>query len=130
MDDKNTEVEAINAKFVGDPNDDFSGPTNMTMFGQDFKKGEYVELTDPAVIRKVRGHSHFQIEGEGEVEATNTGRDDLAQLGAGTGGLERLKELAQSEGVDFDPEDQSLDKAKLMRKIRAKRKADAKENEE
>lgn len=121
MDDKN-EAETVNARFVGDPADDFSGPSNISMFGQDFEKGEFVTLKDPAVIRKVRGHSHFEIEGEGEVRKTETDTDELAALAGGTGGLERLKEVAQAEGVEFEDD---VTKPKLLKAIRAKRKADA-----
>lgn len=113
MDDK----ETINAKFVGDPADDFAGPSNISMFGVDFTKGEYVEVTDANAIRKIRGHSHFHVEGEGEVEAVHTETDDLPALG-----LEALKDLARAEGVEFQ---EDTTKAKLMKAVRAKRAADA-----
>lgn len=116
MEDKDDKT-AISARFVGDPADDFSGPSNITMFGQDFEKGEFVTLTGEAVIRKVRGHSHFEIEGEGKVEAKTTTKDELPPLG-----LEALKEVAQAEGVPFEDD---TTKPKLIKAIRAHRKANA-----
>lgn len=120
--DEAKETASVSARFVGDPADDFSGPSNVTMFGQDFEKGEFVTLTDEATIRKVRGHSHFEIEGEGRAKAKNIAKDELPPLG-----LEALKEVAQAEGVAFEDD---TTKPKLIKAIRAKRKAEADENDD
>lgn len=115
--DKN-ETAAINARFVGDPADDFSGKSNVTMFGVDFEKGEFTRVEDPDAIRKIRGHSHFEVEGEGEVKKKTVETDELPPLD-----LEALKEVARDEGVEFEDD---TTKPKLMKAIRAKRKANAK----
>ena len=120
MDNK---VEPITAAYVGDPADDFSGPSKIEMFGLEFTKGEMVEIEDATAIRKIKGHSHFHVEGDDKPEASAGGRDDLATIGAGTGGLDALKDLAKNEGVDFDEE--KATKASLIKAIRAKRKHDA-----
>ena len=117
MDEDKQNPEAISARFVGDPADDFSGPSNITMFGTDFEKGEFVTIDDPAVIRKVRGHSHFEIEGEGKVKAKATTKDELPPLG-----LEALKEVALAEVVPFEDD---TTKPKLIKAIRAARRAAA-----
>jgi len=109
---------ATMVKFVGDPNDDFSGPSSMTMFGEEFPKGEFVAITDENVLRKLRGHNHFAFQGEAAPKASGGKGDDLAQIGAGVGGLERLKDLARSEGVPFEDD---TTKPKLMKAIRAMR---------
>lgn len=116
--DEEKKVEEVKARFIGDPNDDYSGPRNISMFGQDFEKGEYVTLKGEDVIRKVRGHNHFEIEGEEVERADKPEKDDLAQIGAGVGGLEALKDVARAEGVHFEDD---VTKAKLMRAIRAHR---------
>jgi len=115
------EETAVKARFVGDPADDFSGPSSIQMFGKDFVKGEFTQIDDPAVIRKVRGHSHFEIEGEGEVQKKNVAKDELPALG-----LEALKDVARAEEVDFEDDTTA---PKLIKAIRAKRRADAKDAE-
>jgi uncharacterized protein YifE (UPF0438 family) len=51
-------------KYVGDPNDRFSGPDVVEQYGQSFKKGEVVQMkegTDEEKrnVQKLRGNSHF-----------------------------------------------------------------------
>jgi hypothetical protein len=53
-------------KYVGDPNDEFSGPQVIHSFGQTWKKGETVSVEfdeeneeDQKNLRKLQGHSHF-----------------------------------------------------------------------
>jgi len=117
----NATTSAVRVRFVGDPADDFSGPTNVSMFGQDFEKGEFTTIEDPTLIRKLRGHSHFEVEGEGKVKATNVDRDELAPLG-----LEALKEVAHAEAVPFEDD---TTKARLLKAIRAARKGAARNDD-
>lgn len=53
-------------KYVGDPNDEFSGPTVVQQYGQTWKKGESVTVelddedeADQANLRRLQGNSHF-----------------------------------------------------------------------
>lgn len=53
-------------KYVGDPNDAFSGPPVAEHFGYEFPKGEAVDVElddeneeDRATLQKLAGHSHF-----------------------------------------------------------------------
>lgn len=48
-------------KYVGDPNDEFSGPKVATHFGRSFVKDEPVELPDEdeKIANKLANHSHF-----------------------------------------------------------------------
>lgn len=51
------------AKFIGDPNDDFSGPTRMLWQKVEFRKGKFVDVPD-ALVGKLRTHNHFVVEGD------------------------------------------------------------------
>jgi hypothetical protein len=48
-------------KYVGDPNDRFSGPDTIYQYGLTWKKGEAVDVpeNDSMSLYKLRGHSHF-----------------------------------------------------------------------
>lgn len=48
-------------KYVGDPNDDFSGPKVATHFGKTFVKDEPTDLedTDEEIANRLANHSHF-----------------------------------------------------------------------
>lgn len=56
----------MKARFIGDPNDGFSGPRVLTTWGYEFEKdGAFVEVSDGRFAR----HSHFETEGEVEAAA-------------------------------------------------------------
>lgn len=114
-DTEKEEVKGASFRFVGDPSDDFSGPSSMSMFGMEFPKGEFVAVEDEAVARKLRGHSHFEEEGGEKIEKKEVVRDDLPALD-----LEAMKDVARQEGVAFEDD---TTKAKLMKAIRSHRKA-------
>lgn len=48
-------------KYVGDPNDRFSGPDVAVHFGKTFRKNEPTELADDeqAIADRLANHSHF-----------------------------------------------------------------------
>jgi hypothetical protein len=48
----------MRARFIGDPNDNGSGPDTITVFGVEFVKGEWRDVTDDRFGR----HSHFEFE--------------------------------------------------------------------
>lgn len=50
----------MKARFVGDPNDGFSGPHKITVWGVDFVKDEWQKVTNPKFAR----HSHFEFDGD------------------------------------------------------------------
>lgn len=52
--------------YIGDPNDDFSGPSELTTGGQTFAKNEPTEVDDDNedLIRRLKGHSHFAKPGD------------------------------------------------------------------
>ena len=112
--EETNEVTGTAVRFVGDPSDDFSGPSSISMFGMEFPKGAFVGVEDENVIRKLRGHSHFEFQDGTKVEKKVVNRDDLPSMG-----LEQMKEVAQAEGVAFDAD---TTKQKLMRAIRQHRK--------
>lgn len=48
--------------FIGDPNDDFSGPAEVTVYGITFQKGDAVKVDGRTKdADKFRGHSHFEV---------------------------------------------------------------------
>jgi len=108
-----TETDDAKVRFIGDPSDDFSGPSSMSKFGMEFPKGKFVAVKDPETRRKLRGHSHFEFEGDEEAEGSRRETDELPALK-----LEALKEIAAAEGVDFPA---NTTKAKLMEAIREAR---------
>lgn len=111
----------MKAKFLGDPNDDFSGPKTIRLFGRQFPQGRFVTVekigteTDKDVERilgKLSGNAHFKVaEGEGE-PAEVAARDPLDHDGNGKKGgsvkktdtVAKLKALAEKYPgeVEFD----------------------------
>lgn len=54
----------MKARFVGDPNDGFSGPQHLTCWGVEFVKGEWATVANVKFAR----HSHFEFDGDGDGE--------------------------------------------------------------
>jgi hypothetical protein len=53
----------MKAKFIGDPNDGFSGPHELVQHGVTFVKGQWSEV--PAeVFPKLARNSHFEVEAD------------------------------------------------------------------
>lgn len=52
----------MEARFIGDPNDEFSGPEALTMYDTRFPKGEWVDVAhlSAAQFAKLVGNGHFQ----------------------------------------------------------------------
>lgn len=80
------------AKFIGDPNDDFSGPSIMTLWGYSFPKGEYIEISD-TVANKVRTHNHFAVEGEEGETAEKAAVDAMS--------LDEIRDALDRAGVEY-----------------------------
>lgn len=62
----------MKAMFIGDPNDDFSGPKVLRMgFGKDeivaFAKDKFVGVSDE-IAAKLASHTHFRVE-DGDAQA-------------------------------------------------------------
>lgn len=74
-------------KYIGDPNDGFSGPQITEQFGYEWTKGEVSddlpEKTDEEkdVVKKLRGHSHFV---------------DMSEKGADSAMQQRQKDLEKN----------------------------------
>lgn len=100
--------------YIGDPKDDFGGPSEMPVWGTTFKKGvpQFVPADQMIAARKksladiLRGHSHF-VEGEDQVDGEKQ-ELELAGLRAELkmrkikfdrhDGVEKLKELLGRRG--------------------------------
>ncbi len=49
-------------KFIGDPRNDFQGAKEIEFYGLILKKGKAVKCSDPLMIAKATGSSHFVVE--------------------------------------------------------------------
>lgn len=49
-------------RFIGDPNDDYSGPSRMPWRGHTFVKGEFIDVPQSVADAALR-HTHFEVEG-------------------------------------------------------------------
>lgn len=95
--------------YVGDPKDDFSGPSEMPIWGTTFKKGvpQFVPADQMVASRKkpmasiLRGHSHF-VEGDEKVEAEKQGLE-----------LDSLRAECKARKLKFDRHD-GVDKLKEL----------------
>lgn len=77
-------------KYVGDPNDRFSGPDVAVHFGHTFRKNEVAEIPEKGddgkpnpTVAKLRGHSHFVDMSDkdevGEVERRKKAQEKLEE---------------------------------------------------
>ena len=48
-------------KFIGDPANNGHGPATIDFYGVDFPKGKAVKCSDPKIIAKAVGSSHFVV---------------------------------------------------------------------
>lgn len=101
--------------YIGDPNDDFSGPNTIEIFGLEFKKNKPALVEDAGIARKLTGHSHFINGNEEMPEGSSNTSDELPGLK-----LEELKAVAEREGVEI-PDKPT--KALLIEAIREARDA-------
>lgn len=58
----------MKARFIGDPNDDFSGPQVLTSWGQSFEFGVWTDVTSD-LGAKAATHSHFEVDANDDGEA-------------------------------------------------------------
>jgi len=78
----------MRARFIGDPNDNFSGPNVLESYGETFVKNEWASVPE-TVARKLASHSHFEVQ-----EAADP--NDLNSLK-----VAELKAIAEDRGVDL-----------------------------
>lgn len=90
-----------NVRFIGDPNDDFSGPSTIRVWGHDFRKGDYLNVPD-SVAAKAETHSHFQVEGTADLQPGETIK---------TYSSDELRDLLDQKGVEYNKQ---LGNAKLL----------------
>lgn len=67
----------MKVKYVGDPNDDFSGPRKLTVGGRTFIKDEEVDVPQGTLHNKLLGHNHFEV--EGRKEPVVEGEEDVVE---------------------------------------------------
>lgn len=98
----------MKVKYVGDPNDNYSGADEITAFGQKFIKNKTVDVkVDEATALKIAGNSHFEVTPtKGDKNNARTAADqvddagDEALLGSTTGDPEtatREQLIAQND---------------------------------
>ncbi|MDM8352896.1 hypothetical protein [Brevundimonas diminuta] len=67
------------ARFIGDPNHNGDGPDELTLYGVEFVKGEWIAV--PAnVAAKLSGNNHFEIDANDDGAADPTVEELRAQL--------------------------------------------------
>lgn len=49
-------------RYVGDPNDNLSGPETLEMFGMKFPRDEWVDVQEGPECEKLSGNSHFDAD--------------------------------------------------------------------
>jgi hypothetical protein len=100
----------MQAKFIGDPNDDFSGPRVYSFRGVDFPKGKWVPLTDAVTFAKCEGSSHFETSNETVAANAEPGAELTGGLGEDVleapGGDDSLFNGAPVEAFDQDGDGQ------------------------
>jgi hypothetical protein len=57
----------MKARFVGDPNDNGSGPDVLTVWGVEFQKGKWTDVGSDVRFSR---HSHFEFSEDGKVRNT------------------------------------------------------------
>lgn len=55
-------------RFIGDPLDGFDGPDRFTWMGVEFSRDEWAEVSDPFMVAKLDGHSHYERDDDGEAD--------------------------------------------------------------
>lgn len=87
-------------KYVGDPNDNGSGPDSVTMFGVTTEKGKTTtlpkSLTDEQVA-KFEGNSHFEVTGGEKSAPADTA--DGGDLASTTGDPETALPVARTDMI-------------------------------
>jgi hypothetical protein len=88
----------MRVRFIGDPRHGGEGPDRLSLFGVEFVKGQWVEVSD-AFPKKVARHSHFEVDTDGDGQPGPTLEELRAELDAKgiayhhKAGVKRLLEL-------------------------------------
>lgn len=64
-------------RFIGDPNDDYSGPRVLKILDLEFPRDEWVEVPEGAVADKLDGHNHFDADYGDAIASDGSMIDDL-----------------------------------------------------
>ncbi len=75
----------MEARFIGDPQDDFAGPKTINMYGVSFVKDEWTPLGDmkPEHVAKLEWNTHFETrKAKGKTEQRREIVADLVESGA------------------------------------------------
>lgn len=73
----------MQAKFIGDPNDDYSGPKVLPFGGVTFVKDKWTSVSDAALFGKLQGSNHFETAeddaagADGETAPVSADPDDI-----------------------------------------------------
>lgn len=96
----------MRAKFIGDPNDDFSGPKVVRVKGEAFLKDQFVSVSDK-LATTLAGHNHFVIE-EGDAPSFQDAAPEPVSRAA-----------RAMDGGDDGKAGGSLDKAATLARLQA-----------
>lgn len=97
----------MKARFIGDPNDNFSGPDVFPLRGVTFLKDKWTSVADEALFAKLQTHNHFETAEAGfvsiapETVAVDLGNDMV--IFTDTNGALPPPELPTSSDVTDEP---------------------------
>ena len=110
-----TEAKAVKARFIGDPSQpDEVVPDLMDAYGTTFEKGKFTEV--PAEYAdKVKGNSHFEVQGEKKPEPREETGESTAEFSA------RVAQITDRDGLEgmIKSEKRPAAKAVLERRLAA-----------
>lgn len=92
----------MKAKFVGDPNDDFSGPKVLNLAGTYFPKDRFVGVSDE-LASTLSTHNHFEVE-KGDAPAYVPSEADVAST---------------APKAPAEPTGKALTKAEVLERLKA-----------
>lgn len=92
----------MKARFIGDPNDNGSGPDVLTCWGVEFvKNGDWVKVKDPRFAR----HNHFEFDADEDGEADPS--------------VDEMRAALDALGVKYHPRSGAAKLAELLAAHRA-----------
>lgn len=114
----------MEARYIGDPQNDFDGPRTMKAFGLAFPKGKWVGLPeDFAFTAKLEGNRHFQTRADGSVVVEDPPQiEEAVETATAEDDLRRELTPAQEAALDRDGDGSaggSLGKEELIDRLKA-----------
>lgn len=119
----------MKARFIGDPNDNYSGPDVFPLRGVTFLKDKWTSVADEALFAKLQTHNHFETADAGfvsiapeitpgETVTIEIGQTSSFDLNTGRGyGVSGAGGLAAAPASDVIEEPATDEKAALIAEL-------------